>query len=122
MKKIICLLLGILLMTACSQKIDAPTYLYKVVSMENWETTCKNVSLSKEDESFIHLSTQEQLDHILKKFWADAPGYVVLKLETSRLKGKLVLESNPGGTNKYYHLYEGEIPLSAVVEMKAVKS
>lgn len=45
---------------------------------------------------------------------------VLLKLETAKLRGRLVYEVNPGGTTKYYHLYEGSIPLEAVVEATEV--
>ena len=98
-----------------------PTYLYKVLSVEDWGKSCKKVSLSSMDTDFIHLSTKDQLDRIIEKYWADASQYVLLKLDVEKLKGKLVLEANPGGTNKYYHLYNGSVPLSSIVEMKAHK-
>lgn len=41
---------------------------------------------------------------------------MVLKIDPSKLIGKLVFEVNPGGTQKYYHLYNGKIPLNAVIE------
>ncbi len=99
-------------------KTNAPTYLYKVLSMEDWGKSCKTIHLSNMDREFIHFSTEDQLDRILKKFWGNSSRYIVLKLETEKLVGKLVLEANPGGTNKYYHLYGGSIPLIAVLEMK----
>lgn len=98
-----------------------PKYLYKVLSAEDWKASQnrKKIQLSKMDAEFIHLSTEEQLDRILDKYWSTVPEYVVLKLETAKLPGKLVLEANPGGAQKYYHLYNGSIPLSAVVESKS---
>ena len=36
------------------------------------------------------------------------------------LPGKLVLESNPGGKSRYYHLYQGAIPMEAITESKTV--
>jgi uncharacterized protein (DUF952 family) len=92
-----------------------PTYLYKVLSMDDWAKSCKTVHLSSMDADFIHFSTEDQLDKIIEKYWADASEYVVLKIETSKLSGNLVLEANPGGTSKYYHLYNGSIPLDAIV-------
>jgi uncharacterized protein (DUF952 family) len=99
----------------------APIYLYKVLSMDDWEKTCNTIHLSNMDANFIHLSTEEQLNRIIEKFWANATKYVVLKLEVVELLGDLVLEANPGGTNKYYHLYNGSIPLTAIIEMKVYK-
>lgn len=98
---------------------EAPVFLYKVLSVDDWEKSCQTIHLSSMDADFIHLSTEEQLDRIIEKYWADASEYVLLKLEVAKLPGDLVLESNPGGTNKYYHLYKGSIPRSAVVEMTA---
>lgn len=100
-------------------KRSDPTYLYKVLLPESWKESqsLKEIELSADDEEFIHLATEDQLDRIIEKYWADEP-YVVLKLEVAKLPGKLALEANPGGTNKYYHLYNGSIPLEAVVECK----
>jgi uncharacterized protein (DUF952 family) len=98
-----------------------PIYLYKVLSMDDWAKSSQTVHLPSMDADFIHLATEEQLDRIIKKYWAGVSEYVILKVETAKLPGKLVLEANPGGTNKYYHLYNGSIPLSAIVESKVHK-
>jgi uncharacterized protein (DUF952 family) len=100
---------------------EKPFYLYKVLSVDDWAKSCKSIHLSSADADFIHFSTEDQLNRIIEKYWAEAPEYVLLKVDTRKLPGKLVLEANPGGTNKYYHLYNGSIPLSAVVESQ-VKS
>ncbi len=90
----------------------APKYLYKILSMRNWLATQsrKTVILSAEDDAFIHFSKEEQLEKIIDKYWGDVPQFVVLKIDTNKLQGKMLLEANPGGTNKYYHLYQGFIP------------
>jgi uncharacterized protein (DUF952 family) len=98
-----------------------PKVLYKILSAENWLESqhLGSVKLEDADREFIHLSTEDQLKRIAKKYWSDVPEYVVLKIETAKMQGKLVLEANPGGNNKYYHLYEGSIPLSAVVDCES---
>jgi peptide deformylase len=103
-------------------KIAPPTYLYKILSYRNWQATenRKTVTLSAEDHDFIHLSTEEQLDKIIEKYWSDVPQFVVLKLSTNKLEGDLRLEANPGGTTKYYHLYQGFIPFSSITESKVI--
>lgn len=102
---------------------QAPPYLYKIVAREIWEESHgkRNLALSKNDELFIHLSTDDQLAGIIKKYWSNKTDFMVLKIDTTRLIGRMVHESNPGGTNKYYHLYEGRIPLDSIVEVKTIK-
>lgn len=93
-----------------------PRYLYKVLALDAWEESQKGefLILSTDDEAFVHLSTSEQLDRIIGKYWADNPDYVILEIETQKLEGDLILEANPGGTNKYYHLYNAQIPIESV--------
>ncbi|MFA6916795.1 MAG: DUF952 domain-containing protein [Parachlamydiales bacterium] len=99
-----------------------PAYLYKILSLDNWagSAASEDVALPSDDTQFIHLSTQEQLEKITSKYWKDVPEYILLKLEVSKLKGKLILEANPGGSNKYYHLYDGSIPKDAIVETRHI--
>lgn len=102
----------------------SPTYLYKIISVESWQkSTMQNkVVLSKMDNDFIHLSTKKQLDGIIKKFWKNIPEFFVLTLEVKKLPGKLVLETNPGGSNKYYHLYNGFIPTTSIISASKIHS
>ena len=103
---------------------ETPKFLYKVLSAEDWNESqkTKTVKLPSADSEFIHLSKFDQLDRILIKYWADVPEFVVLKIDSTKLSGKLVFETNPGGIHKYYHLYNGQIPLDAVVDAKIFKS
>jgi peptide deformylase len=101
---------------------ETPRYLYKILPLRLWQATQnrKAIALPAEDEAFIHFSREDQLERIVTKYWAEAPQYVVLKIETEKLEGSLVYEANPGGSAKYYHLYEGHIPLNAIVESKVI--
>lgn len=98
----------------------APKYLYKVVSPADWQKSQeqKVIQTSSIDDTFIHLAKEDQVPHIVQKFWNNKD-YVVLKLDTKKLVGRLVYENNPGGTTLYYHLYEGKIPLDAVVDVSS---
>jgi uncharacterized protein (DUF952 family) len=100
-----------------------PQYLYKVLSVEDWKKSqsLESVKLTDADYDFIHLAREDQLERIVGKYWDKVPEYVVLKIDTTKLPGKLVFEANPGGENKYYHLYNGSIPLKTVVESKTIK-
>lgn len=101
-----------------------PEYLYKVISLENWTASQSKdfLELSQNDAQFIHFSTEEQLPKVIKKFWSDVLQYVVLKIDPTQLCGRLIYEKNPGGTNRYYHLYDGSIPMQAVQEIKKSKN
>lgn len=101
---------------------QSPQYLYKILSLGNWQATQsrKTAQLSAEDDAFIHLSTQDQLERIIGKYWADAPQLVILKIDSNKLEGRLVFETNPGGAAKYYHLYDGFIPLNSIFESRIV--
>ena len=92
-------------------------HLYKILSLESWQSsqTQEFLRLSENDKDFIHFSTHEQLENILKKYWSDGSEYIILKVDPVKLLGRLVFEANPGGVNKYYHLYDGAIPLQAVI-------
>lgn len=105
------------------QETSTPEYLYKIVSMEQWQASMNkpDLVLTTADQEFIHLSKESQLPHVAAKFWGGSD-HVILKLASKRLKGRLVYETNPGGKNKYYHLYEGSIPLDAVVDVTVIRT
>lgn len=112
---IITIILFSLTLAKCINK--TPAYLYKIISVENWEQSKDQdrLKLSQMDNNFIHFSTEKQLDRIINKFWKNEPRFFVLKINIKQLPGKLIFESNPGGTSKYYHLYDGFIPTDSVV-------
>ena len=93
-------------------------YLYKTLSLENWHLSQNQnvLKLSAMDDQFIHFATANQLEKVIQKFWANVPQFLVLKIETKKLVGDLIFEKNPGGHDKYYHLYNGSVPLASVVE------
>lgn len=100
-----------------------PQYLYKIVSVKNWQASQEqsHVRLSEEDREFIHFAREDQLERIAAKYWEDIPTFVILKVDVEKLAGEIILEANPGGTNKYFHLYNGAIPVDAVVESRIVE-
>lgn len=98
-----------------------PEYLYKIISKEQWqESLLKNqIILSASDKDFIHLAKKDQIANIVQKFWNNMD-HIILKLAAKNLMGHLVYETNPRGTTKYYHLYDGTIPLEAVKDVTIV--
>ncbi|SCA63643.1 hypothetical protein SCG7086_AY_00100 [Chlamydiales bacterium SCGC AG-110-P3] len=43
---------------------------------------------------------------------------VVLTIDPNMLIGRLVKELNPGGSKEYYHLCNGSVPRSAVIDVE----
>ena len=101
-----------------------PSYLYKILSLENWEQSQSQsfIILPKMDKKFIHLAKKDQLDKIKKKYWSNESEYIVLKIDTTQILGKLIYETNPGKSNKYYHIYDGSIPLKSIVKSSLIKN
>ncbi len=97
---------------------ETPQFLYKVLSAEDWKASQEQevLHLPSADDAFIHFSREDQLDRLINKYWSNVSEFYVLKIDASKIPGDLVLEANPGGETKYYHLYNGSIPLNAVVE------
>lgn len=96
-------------------EINTPDYLYLIMPKGEWEISDqqKELVIGAGHESFIHFSTQEQVGPIVNKYYIGID-YVVLKVETQKIEGRLVFEANRGGSSKYFHLYEGKIPFDAV--------
>lgn len=97
---------------------DKPHYLYKVMTSADWAKSQEQgfIVLSAIDQAFIHLSMEDQLKHVIQKFF-QGKEVAVLKIDPEKMQGKLIKEKNPGGNTDYYHLYEGHIPLNSVVEI-----
>lgn len=98
------------------QQNPAPDHLYKILSVEQWNeiVATKQFTPSRQDKDFIHLAKEDQVAKVIQKFWNTNP-CILLKLDRKKLKGDLVYETNPGGSTRYYHLYDGTIPFDAVL-------
>lgn len=71
---------------------------------------------SLESEGFIHCSFAEQLDAVIKRYYADASVIVVLEIESDRLMSRVLNE--PSTNNEIYpHIY-GPINRDAIVKAK----
>ena len=95
-----------------TDEIKNPEYLYKVISLENWETSQRDKVVPKGviDKDFIHLATKEQLGRITEKFWKNED-YVVLKVNVKKINGSLRFEKNPGGSTKFIIFMMATFPL-----------
>jgi uncharacterized protein (DUF952 family) len=118
-------LIGILLssLSFSDTPPSPPQFLYKVLSQSQWEQSRDQafLVLPAMDCPFIHLSTEEQADKVVQKFFAKETRVFLLKLDVQKLPGRLLKERNPGGSDLYYHLYDGYIPTHAIVDVSRVK-
>jgi uncharacterized protein (DUF952 family) len=120
--KFLLLLLG--LCPFCSLNASAPEeemppqHLFKILSLGEWKESQGQpyVRLSSYDIHFIHLCTEAQIERIINKFYGNEEQVIIIKLATPKLPGKLVKEKNPGGLMKYYHLYDGSIPMNCIID------
>jgi uncharacterized protein (DUF952 family) len=120
LKMILFSLLPTILLTHQGENMEVmPAHLYKIVSPEDFQESQnqENLKLAEVDREFIHFSTDEQLERILQKYWSNRP-YHVLKVDVLQLPGEMKFETNPGGVAKYYHLYNGAIPMKAIVAIE----
>ncbi len=105
------------------QTTETPKHLYKVIALELWQASenKQSVILSAEDVPFIRFQKEDELGRLVH-YWntLDLP-YVVLKIKVSKLKGTLVFEAKLGGSTKKYHLYDGCIPIDAIIEAKIIQ-
>jgi uncharacterized protein (DUF952 family) len=101
---------------------NPPDHLYKIISLRQWQDSKGRdaVVLAPMDKAFIHLAKEDQTAHVIEKFWKGTD-CVLLKLDTSKLSGRLVFETNPGGSTRYYHLYDGSIPANAILESRIIQ-
>lgn len=94
-----------------------PAKLYKITTVDLWAQS-KNgdrLVLAELDKSgFIHLAEEQDVERISKKFFPNEKKLAVLELDPKLLVGRIVFETNPGGSQKYYHLYDGYIPIQAI--------
>lgn len=104
------------------QTTETPKHLYKVLALELWQASenKQSVVLSPEDAPFIRFQKEDELSRLLHYWGTLNVPHVVLKIKASKLQGKLVFEAKLGGSTKQYHLYDGCIPMSAIIESKIV--
>jgi uncharacterized protein (DUF952 family) len=94
-------------------------FIYHIVLPNVWQQFEGKPSYSAESlqtEGFIHCSYESQLDGVIKRYYGNAERIVILKLDTDKLRSKLVKEAS---TNNeiYPHIY-GRINRDAIVGLE----
>ena len=96
--------------------------IYHIVTPEVWEKFKDENEYEAESlatEGFIHCSYQNQLDDVLRRYYANADKVLILTINPSLLKSDLIAEPS---TNReiYPHIY-GKINKSAIVDIEERK-
>lgn len=94
-------------------------FIYHVVLPEVWERFTGRPSYqaaSLQTEGFIHCSYEDQLDAMIERYYDTADRLLILKLNTEKLRSKLVEEPSTGGA-VFPHIY-GRINMDAVVAVE----
>ncbi|MEP7202496.1 MAG: DUF952 domain-containing protein [Ilumatobacteraceae bacterium] len=79
----------------------------------------RGVDLSK--EGYIHCSTAQQWRGVIERYYAGAPGLVLLHIDEQLLASPVVYEQLPGAPEPFPHIY-GPINLSAIVTAEPLTS
>jgi len=94
-------------------------FIYHIALPDAWEKFLGKPSYQPDSlatEGFVHCSYDHQLDAVLKRYYANAEKVLVLKIDTEKLRSKLVAE--PSTNNEVYpHIY-GRLNLNAIVEVE----
>tara|TARA_Y100000768_G_scaffold388163_1_gene382539 strand:+ start:18733 stop:19062 length:330 start_codon:yes stop_codon:yes gene_type:complete len=69
---------------------------------------------SLEKEGFIHFSSEDQVEKTAKRFYLNQKNLLLLKVDPSQLKHKLIVE--PADGDEFPHLY-GDLNLDAITEV-----
>ena len=95
-------------------------FIYHIVLPDVWERFQGRPSYQAESlvtEGFIHCSYENQVAAVLKRYYSAAKKVLILKLDTEKLRSKLVEEPSTNG-EVYPHLY-GRLNHNAVVSIEA---
>jgi uncharacterized protein (DUF952 family) len=96
------------------------SFIYHLVAPQVWEqVTQKYRADSLAREGFIHCSYAEQVAGSANRFYADAPGLVVLHINSSQLASPLTVEAAASG-ELFPHIY-GPINRDAVVKVQSLE-
>ena len=94
-------------------------FIYHIVLPEVWERFKSRPSYEVESlitEGFIHCSYPGQLEGVLKRYYRGVGKVLILKIDTEKLKSKLVKETSTNN-EVYPHLY-GRLNHNAIVAIE----
>jgi uncharacterized protein (DUF952 family) len=83
-----------------------------------WVDTDYYESPTFNEETFIHLSTQSQVNGVLERYYVNQKDLLKLHIDTYKLKSKLIYEQSTNG-ELFPHLY-GKLNKDAVILVEEI--
>lgn len=110
-----------LLLVICGAYVtaDQPRYLYKVVSLEDWNTS-QNSDLLRLSKPDVMLLKVDQLENTIIRDWNSASEVIIVEIDVDKLKEPVLAEKDKAGKPISYQ-YSATIPLSAISEPRIVR-
>lgn len=97
--------------------------LYKIISLEQWELSKgqDKLSSSKADQDFIHLCEGHQIEGVIKRHYAGHTALIIAQIDGEKLPGRLLHEFVNGVGEHFFHLYDGYIPMNAIIKTEKIE-
>ncbi len=93
--------------------------IYHVVTLPDWQKALElgfYEAPSLLTEGFIHASKKEQVEAVIKRYYANDKDLLVLHIDEGKLEAVHIFELAPSVNEEFPHIY-GRINLDAVVEV-----
>jgi len=98
--------------------------IYHIAHKKDWQAALSNDTYqtdSLETEGFIHCSPKEKIFEIANNFYKGQNGLVLLVIDESKVKAKIIREDLYNHNFEFPHIY-GELNLDAVIDALDFKS
>jgi uncharacterized protein (DUF952 family) len=98
--------------------------IYHVTQKNDWQQALDNgyyEASSLSSEGFIHLSSKEQIEGVLYRYYKNKKDLLLLHVDESKLTAPLKYELAPSVNETFPHLY-GRLNLDAVVSVMEIEN
>jgi uncharacterized protein (DUF952 family) len=96
--------------------------IYHVTTYQQWADAQKNgfyEAPSLQSEGFIHCSKKEQVKGVLQRYYEGKTDLIVLEVDESKLKARMIYEMSPSVNEDFPHIY-GRLNLDAVTSIGSI--
>ena len=93
------------------------TIIYHITTKKEWDTAVAQgfyEAASVAIESFMHCSTDKQVDGVLQRYFAGKTDLVKLTIDVSKVQARLQYDFSPSVNEMFPHIY-GRLNLDAVI-------
>jgi uncharacterized protein (DUF952 family) len=96
--------------------------IYHVTTYKLWEAALKNgyyEAPSLHSKGFIHISTQQQINGVLNRYYKDQKALLLLHIDEEKVSSPLKWELAPSVNEEFPHIY-GKLNLAAVIKVSNI--